>query len=69
MFWDTHEGLQIPSNQLKPFDGILVGFTRDKVEVHDYMELRTTFSNSKVASTIIIKSLFLPLAFETTIIK
>ena len=33
MFWDTYLGLQIPLDQLMPFDGCLVDFTGDQVEV------------------------------------
>ena len=33
MFWSTFIGLQIPMDQLKSFDGVLVGFSGDQVEV------------------------------------
>jgi len=44
-------GLQIPSNQLRPFDECLIAFTRDQVEVRGYPELRTTTPDGEVATT------------------
>jgi len=55
MFWETYLGLQIPLDQLRPYDGCLVGFTGDQVKVWEYVELRTTFSNENAATTITIK--------------
>jgi len=33
IFWKTFTNLQISPNQLKPYDGCLVGFASDQVEV------------------------------------
>ncbi|XP_027916049.1 uncharacterized protein LOC114175492 [Vigna unguiculata] len=55
MFWDTFVGLQIPRDQLLPFDGVLVGFSSEQVEVRGYVDLRTTFSDEHAAKTIVIK--------------
>jgi len=40
---------------LRPYDGCLVGFSGDQVEVRGYVELRTTFSNESAARTITIR--------------
>ena len=37
--------LKISPDQLMPYDGCLVGFAGDLVEVRGYVELRTTFSD------------------------
>ncbi|XP_027910365.1 uncharacterized protein LOC114169424 [Vigna unguiculata] len=55
MFWNTYAGLQIPTDQLKPFDGVLVGFSGDQVEVKGYVDLRTTFRDKEDAKTIFIR--------------
>ena len=55
MFWEAFIGLQIPRDQLLPFDGVLVGFSGEQVEVRGYVNLRTTFSDEHAARTIIIK--------------
>ena len=54
MFWNTYTGLQIPTDQLRPFDGVLVGFLGDQVEVKGYVDLRTTFRDKEDAKTIFI---------------
>jgi len=41
MFWSA---FSIPLNQQRPFDGVLVGFSGDPVEVRGYVDLRTTFA-------------------------
>jgi len=33
MFWDAFIGLQVPRDQLQPFDGVLVEFSGEHVEV------------------------------------
>jgi len=55
MFWSTFVGLQIPIDQLKPFDGVLVGFSGDQVEVKGYVDLRTTFKDKEDAKTVFIR--------------
>ena len=55
MFWSTFNSLQFSPNQLRSYDGCLVGFARDQVEVQGYIELRTTFSNGTLARTITIR--------------
>jgi len=54
MFWNTYVGLQIPTDQLRPFDGVLAGFSGDQVEVKGYVDLRTTFRDKEDAKTIFI---------------
>jgi len=55
MFYDALVGLQIPRDQLLPFDGVLVGFSSEQVEVRGYVNLRTTFSDEHAAKTIVVK--------------
>jgi len=55
MFWHTYTGLQIPTDQLRPFDGVLVGFSGDQVEVKGCVDLRTTFRDKEDAKTIFIR--------------
>jgi len=39
MFWDAFTGMLIPKDQLQPFDGVLVGFSGEQVEVRGYVDL------------------------------
>jgi len=57
MFWDAFIGLQVPRDQLQPFDGVLVGFSGEQVEVRGHVDLRTTFSDDQAAKTIVIRYL------------
>jgi len=54
MFWDSFLGLQILKEQLQRYDGVLVGFSGEHVEVKGYVELRTTFTDD-IAQTIMVK--------------
>jgi len=55
LFWDAFVGLGIPTDQLRPFDGVLVGFAGDAVEVRGYTDLKTTFSDGEAAKTITVR--------------
>ncbi|XP_027936375.1 uncharacterized protein LOC114191403 [Vigna unguiculata] len=55
LFWDAFAGLGVPMDQLRPFDGVLVGFAGDSVEVRGYTDLRTTFSDGEAAKTITVR--------------
>jgi len=55
MFWGTFTSLQLSPDQLRSYDGCLVSFMRDQVEVLGYDELRTTFSNGIATRTIPIR--------------
>jgi len=55
MFWTMFNSLQLSPDQLKPCDGCFVGFTRDQVEVQEYIELRTTFSDGTSARKITVR--------------
>jgi len=48
-------GLGMPHDQLRPFDGVLVGFAGDLVEIRGYTDLRTTFSDDKAAKSIVVR--------------
>ena len=39
MYWETFLELQVILDQLQAYDGCLVGFTRDQVEVRGYADL------------------------------
>jgi len=45
----------VPLDQLRPFDGVLVGFAGDTVEVRGYTDLRTTFLDGEAAKTITVR--------------
>jgi len=51
MFWSTFNKLQLSPNLLRPYTGCLYGFAGDQVEVRDYLELRTTFTDGTTSRT------------------
>jgi len=55
IFWETFVNLQLSPDQLRPYDGCLVGFAGDQVEVRGYVELRTTFADENTIRTITIR--------------
>jgi len=57
IFWVTFNKLQLSSDQLRPYDGCLFGFTGDQVEVRGHVELRTTFLDGTSYCTINIRYL------------
>jgi len=57
MFWDIFVGFQVPRDQLKSFDGVLVNFSVEQVEVRGYINIRTTFTNNHASSSIVIRYL------------
>ena len=57
MFCPTFTQLQLPLDQLRPYEGCLYGFAGDQVEVKGYIELRTTFTNEVASRTEKIKYL------------
>jgi len=54
MFWETFVGLQIPLDRLQPFGDMLLGFSREQVEVRGYADLRTMFRDDKTVKTIVV---------------
>jgi len=63
MFWGTFANLEISLDQLRPYDGCLVDFADDQVELQGYVELRTTFSNESAVKTIIVKYIVVNTSF------
>jgi len=51
MFLSTFNKLQLSPDLLRPYTGCLYGFAGDQVEVRDYLELRTTFTDGTAART------------------
>jgi len=41
--------------QLRPFNGVLVGFSGEQVEVWGCVDLQTTFIDGRVSRTIVIR--------------
>jgi len=51
MFWMTFNKLQLSPDMLRPYGSCLYGFAGDQVEVHEYLELRTTFADGITSRT------------------
>ena len=55
MFWSTFNSLQLSPDQLRSYNGCLIGFVGDQVEVLGYIELMTTFFYGTSSRTISIR--------------
>ena len=51
MFWTAFNKLQLSPDMLRPYGGCLYGFAGNQVEVHGYLELRTTFTDGTASRT------------------
>ena len=51
MCWTTFNKLQLSPDVLRPYTGCLYSFTRDQVEVHGHLELRSTFTDGTASRT------------------
>jgi len=51
MFWSLFNKLQLSPDLLRPYTRCLYGFAGDQVEVRDYLELRTTFTDGTASRT------------------
>jgi len=58
MFWETFINLQLSPDHLRPYDGCLIGFTGDQIEIRGYVELRMAFANENATRTIAIRYIF-----------
>jgi len=52
LFWDAFVSLGIPFEKLEQFDGILVGFTDDLVQVRGYLSTQMAFGEGDTTKTI-----------------
>jgi len=41
--WATYQKLQLPNTAMVPYDESIYGFSREKVSIHDYIDLHTIF--------------------------
>lgn len=55
MFWYTFVSLQILKKQLQRFNGVLVKFFGEHVEIWGYVELRTTLTDRALVKTIMVR--------------
>jgi len=55
MFWDAFVGMQVLRDQLQPFNGVLVGFSGEQVEVQGYVDLQTTFIDDQAYEMVVIQ--------------
>ncbi|MCI49870.1 gag-pol polyprotein, partial [Trifolium medium] len=52
MYWEAFKVMQPAGEQLKPYNGTLVGFAGEQVEVMGHVTLLTTFGVKENAKTI-----------------
>ncbi|GAU46450.1 hypothetical protein TSUD_402170 [Trifolium subterraneum] len=55
MYWETFKAIQLAGEQLQPYNGTLVGFGGEHVEVMGHVTLLTTFGEKENAKTIKVR--------------
>lgn len=55
LFWETFKRLGLDAEQIKLFNGSLVGFSGEQVEVRGYVELKTTIGEGRNAKTLRVR--------------
>ncbi|GAU27362.1 hypothetical protein TSUD_55150 [Trifolium subterraneum] len=65
MYWEAFKAMQLVGEQLQPYNGTLVGFGGEQVEVMGHVTLLTTFGEKKNAKTIKVRYLVVKTAFTS----
>ncbi|GAU30847.1 hypothetical protein TSUD_365550 [Trifolium subterraneum] len=55
MYWEAFKAMQLAGEQLQPYNGTLVGFGGEHVEVMGHVNATTTFGENKSAKTIKVR--------------
>ncbi|GAU51689.1 hypothetical protein TSUD_415030, partial [Trifolium subterraneum] len=65
MYWEAFKAMQLAGEQLQPYNGTLVGFGGEQVEVMGHVTLLTTFGEKENAKTIKVRYLVVKTAFTS----
>jgi hypothetical protein len=65
MYWDAFKAMQLSNEHLLPYNGTLVGFAGEQVEVMGYTTLLTTFGEEENAKTIKVRYLVVETPFTS----
>ncbi|GAU16855.1 hypothetical protein TSUD_368040 [Trifolium subterraneum] len=65
MYWEAFKAMQLAGEQLQPYNGTLVGFGGEQVEVMGHVTLLTTFGEKESAKTIKVRYLVVKTAFTS----
>ncbi|PNX69328.1 hypothetical protein L195_g056660, partial [Trifolium pratense] len=65
MYWEAFKAMQLAEEQLQPYEGTLVGFAGEQVEVMGYTTLLTTFGEEENARTIKVRYLVVKTPFTS----
>ncbi|GAU44869.1 hypothetical protein TSUD_329260 [Trifolium subterraneum] len=65
MYWEAFKAMQLAGEQLHPYNGTLVGFEGEQVEVMGHVTLLTTFGEKENAKTIKVRYLVVKTAFTS----
>ncbi|XP_045809878.1 uncharacterized protein LOC123904235 [Trifolium pratense] len=65
MYWEAFKVMQLTEEQLQPYEGTLVGFSGEQVEVMGYITLLTTFGEEENAKTIKVRYLAVKTPFTS----
>ncbi|GAU46453.1 hypothetical protein TSUD_402200 [Trifolium subterraneum] len=65
MYWEAFKAIQLAGEQLQPYNGTLVGFGGEQVEVMRHVTLLTTFGEKENAKTIKVRYLVVKTVFTS----
>ncbi|GAU19014.1 hypothetical protein TSUD_193520 [Trifolium subterraneum] len=65
MYWEAFKAMQLAGEQLQPYNGTLVGFGGEQVEVMGHVTLLTTFGEKENAKTIKVRYLVVKTVFTS----
>ena len=65
MYWEAFKAMQLSNEHLLPYNGTLVGFAGEQVEVMGYTTLLTTFGEKDQAKTIKVRYLVVKTPFTS----
>jgi hypothetical protein len=65
MYWEAFKAMQLAGEQMQPYNGTLVGFARDQVEVMGHITLLKTFGDKHNAKTVKVRYLVVKTPFSS----
>ncbi|WJX77397.1 hypothetical protein P8452_60712 [Trifolium repens] len=65
MYWEAFKAMQLSNEHLLPYNGTLVGFAGEQVEIMGYTTLLTTFGERDQAMTIKVRYLVVKTPFTS----
>jgi len=66
LYWKTFKKMRIPKSEIQPYDDEIVGFSGERVDTREYIDLYTTFGKGKYSTETLGSDIFLPMPILPT---